>query len=121
MKHYFVLLIVLLTGLSGCYETRPANSSASSPAPSSSSSPKYTLMNRMNALEFAISVTNYEDAATKISEYSLSAAQIREANYIKGIASQNKEFLVLGLLSDGTQVLAWTDGNNGSEFYFQQK
>jgi hypothetical protein len=28
-------------------------------------------MNAMNALGFAISVTNYEDVATKISEYTL--------------------------------------------------
>jgi hypothetical protein len=73
----------------------------------------------MSALEFAISVTNYEDRATKISEYSLSADQRTEANYIKEIASRNKGYMVLGLLSSGVQVVAWTDGNNGSEFYFR--
>jgi hypothetical protein len=86
---------------------------------SSSSLPKYTIMNEMNTLGFAVSVTNYEDVAAKISEYSLSGTQKDEANYIKQIASRNKGRLVLGLLSGGVQVLAWTDGNNSSEFYFR--
>jgi hypothetical protein len=73
----------------------------------------------MNALEFAVSAANYEDAATKISEYTLTTTQISEASYIKQIANRNKDYLVLGLLSGNVHMLAWTDGNNGSEFYFR--
>jgi hypothetical protein len=78
-------------------------------------------MGEMNALGFAVSVTNYEDVATKISSSSLTSTQRKEASYIKTIADKNKGRMILGLLTGGIQMVAWTDGTNGTEFYFRPR
>jgi hypothetical protein len=117
-----ILVIAILNSLgNSSSSSTKTSSSSSSTATSSSSIPKYTLMGEMNALGFAISAADYEDAATKISEYSLTNTQKSEANYIKQTASRNKGRLVLGLLSGEIHMMAWTDGNHGSEFYFRPK
>jgi hypothetical protein len=119
------LAVILLSCKAGNYSSNsiPSASTQPSSSPSNvSSTPKYTWMNRMNALEFAVTVSDYEEKVPKIASYSLSVVQKKDAEYIKGMAKSVPGRMILGALSGGVQMLAWSGDSTGvADFYFQPK
>ncbi len=116
---FAIIIIVAIISSLGQSDSNPSFSSSS--AQSVSNYPKYTIMNKMTALGFAVTVTDYEEKVSKYSESSLTRTQRIDAASIKGLAKAHNNELIVGLLSGDIQMLAWADGENVSCFYFKEK